>query len=377
MLINGKHIRGMFVYSEDIPFTAGDFVIYGDSIYICIAKNPTNQENYTVSGKNPEEDSENYKLYLSENIATFEEYLDYIKDPLEKEDKSVGCDVLSKVLSYYLLGQNERGIIDQSVGYVGSSLEVSEQLKSILTESYNKSNVLEKILKEKEINNAVLRVSRELPEIASIFPKIPTEVLEESSEDDLKSVVLKQYTYKEDNETLVRIQELVDHVNAIQLFRYSKDDFSKISSWKRSFINENFRNELDYIKNYYNSLISNLETERKTLKNFFRSYYVNIAKSNTVNIQCEDENRLGYINTKNGNFNDPTLIDILVLDNKETFSITIDLSDSLGELSITNYKISGTDLVIQLTNISNTSIDINLQSINGVITNIVGRSFLK
>lgn len=367
----------MFVYSDDIPFTAGDFVIYKDSIYICIAKNPTNQTDYTVIGKIPEEDTENYKLYLSEKIADFTEYLEYIKDPVGKEDKAIGCDVLSKVLSYYLLGQNERGIIDQSIDYLGSSLEISEKVKSILTEGYNEGNVLEKILKEEEINNAVLRVSRNLPEILSIFPEIPTNISGEVEEDDLKSVVLKQYTYKESNGSLVRIQELVDYVNAIQLFRYSKDNFSKISNWKRSFINENFRNELDYIKRYYNNLVISLETERKNLKNFFRQFYVNIEKSNIVNIQCEDENRLGYIDTPNGNFNDPTLIDILIINNKETFSITIDLSDSLGELSINNYKISGTDLVIQLTNISNTSIDINLQSTNGIITNIIGRSFSK
>ena len=64
MILNNTHVQGMFLYSEETEYEKGDFVVYGNTIYICTAKNPTNKTNNTVSGVIPEESSDNYSPYL-------------------------------------------------------------------------------------------------------------------------------------------------------------------------------------------------------------------------------------------------------------------------------------------------------------------------
>ena len=50
MILNNTHVQGLFLYSEETEYEKGDFVVYGNTIYICTAKNPTNKTNNTVSG---------------------------------------------------------------------------------------------------------------------------------------------------------------------------------------------------------------------------------------------------------------------------------------------------------------------------------------
>ena len=64
MIINNTHVQGIFLYSKDIEFEKGDFVVSGDCIYICTAENPTNTTNNTVSGIEPSTDLKNFNTYL-------------------------------------------------------------------------------------------------------------------------------------------------------------------------------------------------------------------------------------------------------------------------------------------------------------------------
>lgn len=369
MLIQGKHITGMYPFSKDLPYTSGDFVVYKECIYICTAKNPTDKENFTVTGKIPETDTDNYKLYLSDRIATFEEFQEYIKNPEEVEDKSISCDVLLKTLNQYLMGVNEKGIIDQEVKYTGSDIEISEEIKKLVT-GQTKDNILQKILTSPNINFASYKISKDLPEIKNLFPEYPKVVGEEENSYKL----LRQYTYKSGENTLIRVQEIIDPIGSIQFFRYTKGDFSTVSEWRRSFIGDNYRDEIDYVKLRFTKLVEELEEEKASLRNNFRQYYIDIVKSNTVILQCNNPGEKGYVKVLN--FLEPCVVDIIVRAGRETWTLTIDLSDSFGDMSITTYKVSGTDLLIQLSEVSEKSISINLQSVEGVISNIIGRERL-
>lgn len=133
MILNNTHVQGMFLYSEETEYEKGDFVVYGNTIYICTAKNPTNKTNNTVSGVIPEESSDNYSPYLGDKLNNIEEYFNYINHSEEeqgKEDKLITAHLLSQILSTYMIGFDEKGIISEYV-YLNSgndSLSISSEL---------------------------------------------------------------------------------------------------------------------------------------------------------------------------------------------------------------------------------------------------------
>jgi hypothetical protein len=67
MIINGKSVRGIYIYNPTAEYEKGDFVVDGDCIFICTANSPTDTSKYTVKGQKPIENgkfnSENYKAY--------------------------------------------------------------------------------------------------------------------------------------------------------------------------------------------------------------------------------------------------------------------------------------------------------------------------
>ena len=170
MILNNTHIQGIFIYQPDIEYEKGDFVVSGNSIYICIAGNPNTGSN-TVIGIDPAKDTENYTIYLGGSIKNIEEYFSYIDNPsVEQDDKFIKANLLSQILNTYMVGFDEKGIITDYVyqDSVGKIL-LSDNLNKFV-EGENNELILDRILKADDINNAIFKLSRELKDIKMLFP---------------------------------------------------------------------------------------------------------------------------------------------------------------------------------------------------------------
>lgn len=381
MIINNSHIQGIYLYNETAEYEKGDFVIVDSSIYICLAKNPTNQSNNTVSGKIPYEDKENFTVYLGDMVTSLNEYLEYVSSPDEKEDKLVSSHILSEILNYYMTGFSEKGIINNYIIYEsGSGYSFSKPLSSIL-DNAETGKYLDKVIEAADLNNCILRLSRNLPDLISKLPELPDTITGINNYDRL-SVVLRQYTYidSEINERpIIRVQELIDHVNGIVMYRY-KNGSGDISEWKSSFLNIEFRNEVQYVKNYYENQLSKLNEEKTNLENNFGFRNTKINKSNNIVIQNTNPDTLGYVGTNK--FSNPSIITVTIrepLGSSENLlfrnkSITIDVSDSISSSPINNYYITDT-CTLSLNSVTESSAVLKVSS--GIIINIYYRDFFK
>lgn len=375
MIINNTHVQGIFIYSPELEFEKGDFVVSGNSIYICTAANPTNIKDSTVSGVDPSTDTENFTIYLCDKITSSKEYFDYLNNPGNNVDKLITSHTLSEILSTYMSGFDEKGIINNYINYDSDSLSYSESLSEIL-KTATSSNVLDKILIESTLNNSIFRISRNLPEIKSSLPTIPEDI--DIPENDKLSIILRQYTYidSSNNSNLYRIQELIDHVNSIIMYRYATgENFINKSQWKSSFVNKNFRDEVQYVKNYYINKVTELQAEKELLENNFRFRNIEIPKSDIINIQCTNEDQFGYIPIDS--FTNSTVITMIIQESKasnlfKNSSITIDLSNSLGSGPILEYYVSDNN-TLRLYNTSNTEMTIQITS--GKIINLYYRQY--
>lgn len=392
MILNNTHIQGIFVYSPSAEYERGDFVVSGDSIYICTATDPTDKTLMTVSGIDPKNDTINFNTYLGSKIQSAQEYFDYISNPIEKEDKYISSQTLSEILSTYMSGFSEKGIItdhisltdsgalDLGIGIYGASLP--ENLINATTE-----NVLDQIITDPNLNNAIFYVSRELPEIKADLPSIPDSLLG-YTELDKKSVILKQYSYIDSSSSSgisvkYRIQELIDHVNAMILYRFGSSEngnFTNVTNWRSSFYDASFKNKLDYVRTYYTTRSAEIERKLRSVigKNFsYRN--VEIEKSPKITIQCTDPGRLGYIPVPGFN-NSQCVLGIVTQELYSNLgggvfknsSLTIDLRDSFGSDSVLKYYINSRN-TLSITNPGADSIELSVAT--GNIVNIYYRQY--
>ena len=388
MIINNTHVQGIFFYSPDIAYEKGDFVVQNNIIYICTANNPTDEENFTVQNSDPSTDRENYTVYLGDKIESAEEYFEYVENPEAEgvEDKYVSSHSLFRILSSYMSGFDEKGIISKYFSYDGTNISYSENLTDYL-EGAERTDLLDKIIQAADLNNAIFHINRSV--VGDIFPSIPEDITGFNST-DLNSVILKQYTYQDSAQSnkIYRVQELIDHVNGIVLYRYSSNDsnYSSISTWKNSFLEDDFKNQVDCVKNYYKTKSEELETEKQNLQNNFAFRNVRMTKGQSVNIQCSNSNEMGYVNVSD--FNDTTscILTIIVQEQYlqstsnvyKNSSLTIDISDAMSADEITSYYVTNNNtLTIEKTAGSTSTKSLILTVSSGRIVNIYYRQFYK
>lgn len=333
MLINNTHIQGIFKYSSSIEFEEGDLIMSGSYLYICTAEYPTNKENNTVQGQSPEDHPENFRVYLGDKIIEVQEYLNYVEG-LETEDKYISSRVLSGILNHYLFGVSERGIIKDYVSYdpKNKSYGFSQDLSDLISGENFNDGVLGIILKEESLNNALVSISTSLPEIINIYG-------EEITKQD--QVILRQYTYYKDYNTLdclYRLQELINPVSGIIKYRVTLEggDFTKVSNWASSFYDENSKKDLDNLSNYYNNKLKTIPTPTDNFQ--FKEIKIP-SNSSEIELQCINSKKSGYINVKNFSIKQAdtgnAIVDITVrfkasVDDFiwKNLSTTIDLRDS-------------------------------------------------
>lgn len=266
MITNGKSIRGIFLYDKNLELEKGDFVVSGNSIYICTALYPTNQINKTVSGEDPSRNSRNFKIYPGEMISTKEEYDNYIKGK-DDSDKFISSYVVSEVLQGLHHGLSITGVIEDYIEGEGTPLD--------------------DIMRAPVINNGTFYVSPEVTQLQDILPVIGPIDTDNTGNYNL---VLRQYTYlgskSEDGMTLdrfVRVQELINPYSGYTAYRYTTRDGETgdfgdiISTWRTSYTYSGEGDRVDEIvyrlralESFYTTRMNQVSSELENLRGSFR-----------------------------------------------------------------------------------------------------------
>ena len=234
MKINNKSVQGIYTYDSSLEFEKGDFVIHDGSIYIC---NPKSEN--TTFPLSPDKDLNNFIPYLSTGKLTLDEFENQYYKGLSnnQEDKLITSDILCQILKRITFGLDFSGIINKEILKNYQSPEFGEFSNNTNTDILDNLILGNSI----ELNNLIVKVDRELFKGFLITEK-PSNV----DDIDFKNVILKQYTYEEKSEldkntgnmAIFRIQEVIDHVFGITMYRYAKISITSentgISDWKIS-----------------------------------------------------------------------------------------------------------------------------------------------
>ncbi len=270
MEINNKSIQGIFIYAEDINFEKGDFVVEGDKIYICQADS---------IGNLPSESPTYFKAYLSDNIATAEDFEKYAKGI--GDDKFINAKYLGKILNHYMSGFDEKGIISNTIISNGSN-----QFEIYISDYFgNTTNIgaysepLDQVLISEDLNNAIFRVDK------SAIKSLYGDIYQSAN----SWVILRQYTYLKSEKTAlqddvyIRVQELINNEEHDIMYRYasSSDSYSSPTKWESVTCNSSYVSKINTIKDYYTNLIIQTNNEKNQIKNNFR------FKKATIGIHTE------------------------------------------------------------------------------------------
>ena len=136
----------------------------------------------------------------------------------------------------------------------------------------------------------------------------PNELL---ADEDFKSVILKQYTYKEASndefggKITIRVQEIIDHVFGVCFYRYAKiEEYSSegdISSWKQSNVTTDYINKLAVFNSYLQEKSSSvgfnfrkINLSEPYINGQNKQYSVNLNEASLITVTIS-----GKLNTSN------------------------------------------------------------------------------
>lgn len=289
MLLNGKSVRGIFVYDDSVKYEIGDLVVIDGRIYQCILES---------EGENPKT-SDKFEIYLGNMISSLDQY--YSEDS-SYDSLYISSTNLSKILQNEFFGLSDIGVIKEGIRYNSdtNSLEFTDGLSECSIGSGKK--VLDELLNS-EINNGLIQVSRSLPEIKDLL------LLDTEVDNKYDVVFLRQYTY-EYQKKIYRVQELIDFVTARSFFRYSTCDegsyknpykFSvSVDDWKGTMTTAeaDVQKKLNDIETYYRERINSLNQKLVNLENSYKISTVEFTKegdSSKYVIDLKDNKKLGVI----------------------------------------------------------------------------------
>ena len=291
MIIDGKHVRGIFVYSDGIEYEKDDFLVSGDCIYICTADNPTNV-NGTVSGIDPANDTgyTNFKPYPGSKILSASEFFDYVESGGTLEDKYVSSQSLLGILQGYQFGVGMTGLIED---YIGKDGESSLNL-NVLTE-----NPIDNLMLTETLNNGVLRVSHKLRQIVdgtynneplSIYLGILNAINDSTGGELDYYLILRQYTYKTSETKFVRLQEMISPVSGVSVYRYMSwdngnfpSDSGVISGWRSVYsYSSDVLSKLNALSSFYNNISVQMKGKLESISGSFRFKETATATATTV-----------------------------------------------------------------------------------------------
>lgn len=231
MRINEKIITGMYKYHDDILFTENDFVVSPNNfLYVVIQE---------TQGRNPDLGYPDYYVpYNSEekqNLATYDDFLNYINslgNQSELGNKVVTLGLLSQILDTYLTGIDSSGKIKNKI--FTDEIWFSDYLGN-LTKTSCDANPLDILMETPELNHGYFVIEDKI--ILSNYLGITPETEETLSEDACG--ILRQYTYNNEFNYTIRVQEIIEITTGTVLFRYGINtegkeffDKNKISTWR-------------------------------------------------------------------------------------------------------------------------------------------------
>lgn len=306
MIINGtKNVPGFFIYDENAQYQKNDFVVENGTIYVCdpekndddISESSINDSSISISGEVPSK-SKNFSPYLSNLMSnSIEEWTNFLESNGTTEDKYINLKSLSSILNMYQLGTQGKGIIGSSILYNKYSEEAytyvqgnSDENSSILGinkfQDYN--NILGEIMTSDEVNNAVIRVSRDLPELANLGLNISDASIlyKDSRSIDINSCILRQYSWIDENNRLNRVQEITDHLDGSIFYRaavkLSDNDWSSPGNFITASMSDTaVKTRLNSILSIYQSKLKTLEELKNKLKKNFRFKTIGLNSSNS------------------------------------------------------------------------------------------------
>lgn len=296
MEINGNNVRGIFLFSENLKLKLGDFVIFEDGLFIC------NNDVTTSLNNTPDKDLKNYRPYLFSKEATWEDFNELHDTGTVSKDGIITSRVLSKILKKLHFGINSEGLITEEVMKEYISPGLGEFTKGNI-------NTLDQLIldsKNTEMNNLTIKIDRVLP--GCLITTKPNELL---ADEDFKSVILKQYTYKEASndefggKITIRVQEIIDHVFGVCFYRYAKiEEYSSegdISSWKQSNVTTDYINKLAVFNSYLQEKSSSvgfnfrkINLSEPYINGQNKQYSVNLNEASLITVTIS-----GKLNTSN------------------------------------------------------------------------------
>lgn len=263
MKINGKSIKGIFLYSEDVEYEKGDFVIIDSMIYV---------SQKTAIGINPSTSSEYFLPYLAGETATADEIISG-----NGGDKYISAVGLLGVLNNYYSGFNVKGEITNEITGDGDLILKDLLGNDVKLTTQHYLDPMETLIRCDEVNNGIFKVSRSVSSLKSLVAT------------GTRAVLLRQYTYEEDGER-VRVQELVDEENGHMMYRSLRGN---LSGWKSMVVNSSAASLVNDIINHYKFVVDGLRLEEIELQSRFKfksvdysNYY--FAPGNVITITTKE-----------------------------------------------------------------------------------------
>lgn len=310
MKLNGVSVQGIYVYNEgNTTYEVGDMVLYKNGIYIY-----SKSDEVLSDGLTPDK-SKDYTPYLGDKLASLQDWQDFLKG--KGEDKYLTTSTLVAILNSYMNDMRLDGVItsayDEPEGKTRDGWILDEYR---LGSEVGDNTIIDEILRSNS-NYAIYRVSRKLQGLWMV--DYDTEnVAGNYTDEDRKSVLVKQYTYyssKEDEEAGIqtRIQEVIDHIDGTVYYRSAKynpnleidgtlGNLSSVSDWHNTRISREYEHQIMSIINAYATKIKELELLEENLKRNFKFKSIDVIPGST-DVLLSQTNTAGAIKIEQGFYN--------------------------------------------------------------------------
>lgn len=291
MKLNGVSVQGIYVYNEgNTTYEVGDLILYKNGIYIY-----SKSSEVLSDGLTPDV-SKDYIPYLGDKLTSLQDWKDFLEG--KGEDKYLTTNTLVAILNSYMNDMRLDGIIESAYDYPEGKTRdgwILDEYK--LNTEVGDNTVIDEILRSNS-NYAVYRVSRKLQGLWMVDYDTES-VVGNYTDEDRKSVLVKQYTYysSEEDKNLgieTRIQEVIDHIDGTVYYRSAKynpsleingtlGNLSSVSDWHNTRISREYESQVMSIINAYATKIRELECLEKNLKKNFKFKSLDIIPgSNSV-----------------------------------------------------------------------------------------------
>lgn len=291
MKLNGVSVQGIYVYNEgNTTYEVGDLILYKNGIYIY-----SKSSEVLSDGLTPDV-SKDYIPYLGDKLTSLQDWKDFLEG--KGEDKYLTTNTLVAILNSYMNDMRLDGIIESAYDYPEGKTRdgwILDEYK--LNTEVGDNTVIDEILRSNS-NYAVYRVSRKLQGLWMVDYDTES-VVGNYTDEDRKSVIVKQYTYysSEEDKNLgieTRIQEVIDHIDGTVYYRSAKynpsleingtlGNLSSVSDWHNTRISREYESQIMSIINAYATKIRELECLEKNLKKNFKFKSLDIIPgSNSV-----------------------------------------------------------------------------------------------